>query len=61
MEKLKQLLKSRKFWALIASLVGIAAGYFSGGVEVFETLQLLVAAFGAYCIGTGLDSFKPQG
>jgi hypothetical protein len=55
-QKLKDLLTSRKFWALIASLVSIASGYFVGGVDLFQTLQLLVAAFAAYSIATGLDS-----
>ena len=53
--KLKDLLTSRKFWTLIASLVSIAAGYFSQGVDLFQTLQLLVAAFGAYSVATGLE------
>jgi len=56
MEKLKALFKSRKFWALIGSLIAVAAGYFSGNVNVFDSLQLAVAAFAAYSIGTGLDS-----
>ncbi len=55
-EKLKRLLQSRKFWALIASIVSIAAGYYTGGVDVFETLKLLIAAFAAYSISTGLET-----
>lgn len=60
MDKLKELLKSRKFWSLVGALVGIAAGYFSGGVNVFDSLQLLVAAFAAYMIGTGIEA-RAQG
>ena len=55
MDKLKRLFQSRKFWALIASVVSIAAGYFVGGVDLFQSLQLLVAAFAAFSIATGLD------
>jgi hypothetical protein len=54
-QKLKDLLTSRKFWALIASLVSIASGYFVGGVDLFQTLQLLVAAFAAFSVATGLE------
>lgn len=58
--KFIEIFKSRKFWALVGSLVAIAAGYFSGGVNMFDSLQLLVAAFAAYSIGTGLgNSNKP--
>jgi len=56
MQKLKELLTSRKFWALVGSLVAVGAGYFSGGVNLFDSLQLVVAAFAAYSIGTGLAS-----
>lgn len=57
--KFIELFKSRKFWSLIASLVAVAAGYFSGGVNLFDSLQLIVAAFAAYSIGTGLDNRLP--
>ena len=56
MEKLKALLKSRKFWALIASLVAVGGGYYTGSIAIFDALQLVVAAFAAYSIGTGLDN-----
>lgn len=53
--KLKDLLQSRKFWALVASVVSIAAGYYTGGVNLFDSLQLLVAAFAAFSVATGLE------
>lgn len=56
MEKLKALFKSRKFWALVASLVAVAGGYYTGAIAIFDALQLIVAAFAAYSIGTGLDN-----
>ena len=56
MEKLLQVLKSRKFWALVASLVAIAAGYSTGQVDVWQSVQAAVAALGFYAVGTGLDS-----
>ena len=56
MEKFKRLLASRKFWSLIASLVAVAGGYYTGAIAIFDALQLVVAAFAAYSIGTGLDN-----
>lgn len=53
--KLKDLLQSRKFWTLIASIVSIAAGYYTNGVDVFQSLQLLIAAFAAFSVATGLE------
>jgi len=55
MEKLKDLLQSRKFWALVASLVTVWGGYFSGGVTLLEAIQATVAALGAYSIGTAIS------
>lgn len=54
-QKLKDLLQSRKFWALAASIVSIGAGYYTGGVNLFDSLQLLIAALGAFSVATGLE------
>ena len=56
MEKITALLQSRKFWALIASLVAIGAGYATGQVDVWQSVQAAVAALGLYSVGTGLDN-----
>lgn len=55
-DKLKQLLQSRKFWALVAALVTVAAGYSTGQVDVWQSVQAVVVALSAYAIGTGLDN-----
>jgi hypothetical protein len=55
MDKLKSLLQSRKFWTLIASVVSIGAGYYTGGVDAFQSLQLLIAALAAYSVTTGIE------
>ena len=55
MEKIQQLLRSRKFWALIASLVTVWGGYYTGGITLLEAVQSTVAALGLYSVGTGLD------
>lgn len=54
--KLKELLASRKFWALIASLVTIAAGFYTGQVDATSTINAVVAAFGLYAVGTGIEA-----
>lgn len=60
MDKIKQLLASRKFWALVASLASIGAGLASKSVTPAHAVDLAVAAFAAYKVGTGLDSKAPQ-
>ena len=59
--KLKALLQSRKFWALIASLAAIITGYLSGGLTVSVAVQSAIAALAAYMVGTGLDNGTPAG
>ena len=56
MDKLLSVLKSRKFWALVASLVAVWTSVYTGAVTTPEALNLTVAALAAYSIGTGLDN-----
>ena len=56
MEKVYQVLKSRKFWALVASLVSVWGAYFMNGLSVVEAVQATVAALAAYSIGTGIEA-----
>lgn len=58
-KKLADLLQSRKFWALVASLASIAAGMLASGANHLaapDAIKLAVAALAAYKVGTGLDS-----
>ena len=59
MVKLKALLASRKFWALVAALVTIGCGYFTGTVTAPVAIQSAVAALAAYMVGTGLETPAP--
>ena len=54
-EKVKMMLKSRKFWALIASLVGIASAFFTNSITDWQALQMLVAAFAIYSTGVAIE------
>ena len=56
MMKFKAILKSRKFWVLVASLVAVAAGFFQGQIDMWQAIQAVVAAGSAYTVGTGIES-----
>lgn len=47
-ETVKSMLKSRKFWALVTSLVAVAAGYSTGDLTTWQAVSAIVAALGAY-------------
>jgi len=51
-----ELLHSRKFWALVTSLVSIVAGYATGAVDPWQAVQAAVAALAAYSVGTGIQA-----
>lgn len=63
-QKLIRTVTSRKFWALVASLVTVAAGYATGDLAVWQAVTAVVAALAAYATGTaiedGLRASKPQ-
>lgn len=56
MDKLITVLQSRKFWALVGSLVTVAAGFFTGQIDAGTALNAVIAAFAAYSIGTGIEA-----
>lgn len=55
MQKLLDLLKSRKFWALVAALVAVAAAYFPGQISVWQAVQAVVAALSVYALGVAVE------
>jgi len=52
MDKVKELLQSRKFWALVLGLLAIIAGYSTGKLDAWQAIQAGVAALAVY--GTGI-------
>lgn len=56
--KVAGLPKSRKFWALAGSLLAVYQGYETGGLDVFQALQLVIGALGAYSVGTAIEASK---
>ena len=47
-ETVKSMFKSRKFWALLTSLVTILAGYSTGELTVLQAVVAVVSALSAY-------------
>ena len=57
LEQVQGVLRSRKFWALVASVAAIWTMYFAtpGSLTPAQAVQATVAALAAYAIGTGLE------
>lgn len=47
-EKIQRLLGSRKFWALVASMVTAAGAQATGQITTWEMVQAIVAALAVY-------------
>lgn len=63
MEKLKTLLASRKFWALVIAILTAASGYYTGAIQIWVVQDMIVKALmvyiGAVAVEDGLS--KRQG
>ena len=55
LDQLKKLVRSRKFWVLIAALLATLAAYCTGQISVWQALQALVAALAVYSTGVALE------
>lgn len=55
MSKLYLLLHSRKFWALVAAIIAVAAALATGQISEWQALQAAIAALAAYITGTAID------
>lgn len=56
MSKLTQVLRSRKFWALIASIVTVGGAFNTGQIAGDAAANALVAALAAYSIATSIEA-----
>jgi hypothetical protein len=54
-EQIKLILRSRKFWVLLAALAAIAAGYTSGQMDGWQAVQALIAALAVYSTGVAIE------
>lgn len=53
--KVKRVLQSRKFWALLAGLITIAATYYGGRIDAFQAASLTVGALAVYSTGVAIE------
>ena len=55
MDKIKVLLKSRKFWAAIVSLVAAVSAIALGEIDVWQFVQAVVVIAGTYSTGVAIE------
>lgn len=53
--KIYNLLHSRKFWALIASVVAVAGAWQTGSMAGADAANMVVASLAAYSLATGIE------
>lgn len=53
--QVQQILRSRKFWALLAALVATAAGLTSGELSTWQAVQAVIAALAVYSTGVAIE------
>ncbi len=55
LEQLKLILRSRKFWVLVAAMVATLAAYLTQEINVWQALQALVVALAVYSTGVAIE------
>lgn len=65
-DQISKVLRSRKFWALLAALTAVAAGLSSGQIDTWQAVQAVIAALAVYSTGVAIEdagrrSSKPEG
>jgi Mg/Co/Ni transporter MgtE len=55
LEQFKKIVRSRKFWVLVAALLATLAAYVSGNIDVWQALQAAVAALAVYSTGVAIE------
>ena len=55
LEQIKMILRSRKFWVLMAAIVATTAAYLTQEINVWQALQALVAALAVYSTGVAIE------
>jgi len=56
--KLLEVFKSRKFWALVMSVVAVAGAFGTGEVTVWQAAQGIIAALAVYSTGVAISDIK---
>ena len=55
LEQVQRILRSRKFWALVAALLATLAAYFTREITVWQALQAALAALAVYSTGVAIE------
>lgn len=55
MDKILQLLKSRKFWAMVTAIVAAAAGLATGQIDTWQFIMAVVASMAAFSTGVAIE------
>jgi len=55
MEKIKALLKSRKFWAAVVALVAAVSGLALEQIDMWQFIQAVVVIAGSYSTGVAIE------
>jgi hypothetical protein len=55
LEQLKKIVRSRKFWVLMAALLATVAAYLTQQINVWQALQAAVAALAVYSTGVAIE------
>jgi len=55
LEQIQKILRSRKFWVLITALLATAAAYASQNIDMWQALQMAVAALAVYSTGVAIE------
>jgi anti-sigma-K factor RskA len=55
LEQIKKVLRSRKFWVLVAAIVATLSAYLTNEISVWQGLQALVAALAVYSTGVAIE------
>jgi len=54
-EQIKKIVRSRKFWVLIAALLATTAACVAGQIDIWQALQAAVAALAVYSTGVAIE------
>lgn len=55
LEQIKKILRSRKFWVLVAALMATAAAYAGKTIDTWQALQMAIAALAVYSTGIAIE------
>lgn len=55
LEQLKKIVRSRKFWVLMAALLATLAAFLTQEIDVWQALQAAIAALAVYSTGVAIE------